>query len=60
MNANNQDYLTTRQVAEQLSVHIITVRRWIAAGVLPSVRFGGNRSRLFIPADAIASKLAQE
>jgi excisionase family DNA binding protein len=33
--------LTTRQVAEWLGVHDETVRRWVKAGVLRSVRLGG-------------------
>lgn len=34
------DLLSVRQIAEHLSVAQITVRRWIDAGKLPSVRLG--------------------
>lgn len=36
-------YLRARQVAEVLNVHVRTVRRWIAAGTLPSTKVGGVR-----------------
>jgi len=38
-------YLTPRQVADQLGVHIRTVQRWVELGWLPVTRVGG-RSRI--------------
>lgn len=40
--------MTTREVADELQVHIETVRGWIRDGQLPAIRFGqrtGNRIR---------------
>ena len=36
-------HLRAREVAALTGVDIRTVRRWIAKGVLPSVRLGGTR-----------------
>lgn len=35
------EMLTVAEVASQLRVHQATVRRWIAAGILPAARVGG-------------------
>lgn len=44
-------YLRARAVAELLNVTVRTVRRWIADGTLPSVKFGG--ARLVAKADLV-------
>lgn len=33
-----EEYLSTRQIAQQLHINIITVRRWIKKGILPAIR----------------------
>jgi excisionase family DNA binding protein len=39
----DQDYLTPAQVAEELQVTVVTVRRWIANGALPASKVGPRR-----------------
>lgn len=34
------DYLTPDEIAAKLRIDITTVRRWLAAGQLPSIRVG--------------------
>lgn len=34
------EYLTAEEIAAKLRVDITTVRRWLAAGELPSIRVG--------------------
>ena len=34
------EYLTAEEIAAKLRVDITTVRRWLAAGQLPSIRVG--------------------
>lgn len=34
--------LTPKEVARALRVHVRTVRRWIANGVIPAVKIGGT------------------
>lgn len=34
--------MTTKQVAEELNVHIKTVRRWINSGKIEAVNIGGE------------------
>jgi len=34
------EYLTAEEIAAKLRVDITTVRRWLAAGALPSIRVG--------------------
>lgn len=47
-NNNNIDpMLTTSEVAQILSVHINTVRRWSKQGVLKSYRIGSRGDRRF-------------
>ena len=43
MNEAAARYIRPREIAEQLGVHVRTVRRWIANGTLPSVKIGGVR-----------------
>lgn len=40
------DFMTVRQAAKQLGVHFTTVYRWIDAGTILNINFGGI---LFIP-----------
>ena len=35
-----EEYLTTKEVAKILQVHLITVQRWIRRGWLPAIRIG--------------------
>jgi excisionase family DNA binding protein len=44
--------LTAAEAAAVMGKHLVTVRRLIAAGILPAVREGG---RVFIPAAAVES-----
>lgn len=41
----NTELLTAQQVAEQLSVHVESVRRWTRQGDLPAVRLPSGRYR---------------
>ena len=41
-----EELLTTKQVAERLQVHLITVYRWIAQGLLPAQRLPGGWLRI--------------
>lgn len=34
------EYLTTKEIATQLKVNILTIRRWIKAGKLPATFLG--------------------
>jgi excisionase family DNA binding protein len=40
---NGTEYLRARDVAEITGISIRTIRRWIAAGILPSTKVGGAR-----------------
>jgi len=40
------DFITVRQAAKQIGVHFTTIYRWIDAGTILSINFGGI---LFIP-----------
>jgi len=37
-----KEYLSTREIAEKLGVHLRTVGNWIRKGELPAVRVGGQ------------------
>lgn len=37
-----REYLSTREIAERLGVHLRTVGNWIRRGELPAVRVGGQ------------------
>lgn len=41
----NTELLTAQQVAQQLSVHVESVRRWTRQGDLPAVRLPSGRYR---------------
>lgn len=41
----NTELLTAQQVAERLSVHVESVRRWTRQGDLPAVRLPSGRYR---------------
>jgi excisionase family DNA binding protein len=34
-----EEFLTTEEIAQNLKVNIITVRRWIHRGILPATKF---------------------
>ena len=40
------EYLSPAQVAEQLQVTTVTVRRWIASGELPAAKAGPRKWRI--------------
>lgn len=40
------EYLTAKEAADLLRVHVVTVRRWVRAGELPSVRPGEKVIRI--------------
>ncbi len=40
------DFMTARQAAKQIGVHFTTVYRWVDAGTILNINFGGI---LFIP-----------
>lgn len=42
----DDDYLTPAQVAAQLQVTTVTVRRWIASGELPAAKAGPRKWRI--------------
>ena len=44
------DFITVRQAAKQIGVHFTTVYRWIDAGTILSINFGGI---LFIPTSEV-------
>lgn len=44
------DFMTVRQAAKQIGVHFTTVYRWIDAGLILHINFGGI---LFIPRSEI-------
>ncbi len=54
-------YVRARRIAELLGVNVRTVRRWIADGLLPSVKVGGARLvaeadlRLMLQPEAISA-----
>ena len=49
--------MTPKEFARALRVHVRTVRRWIADGVIPVVRIKGT---VRIPASALTSKALEE
>ena len=54
MNKIKPEYYSTKQVAELLSVHPMTVTKWIQSGKLESIKIGtGVRGARRIPASAI-------
>ena len=60
MDKIKQEYYSTKQVAELLSVHPMTVTEWIQSGKLESIKIGtGARGARRIPAPAI-DKLINE
>lgn len=46
MNHEDDDLLSVAEAATRLSVSQLTVRRWIAAGTLPAVRYGSRIIRV--------------
>jgi excisionase family DNA binding protein len=49
-------YYSTKQLAELLSVHPMTISKWIANGKLDSVKIGKSRR---VSADAVAKMIAE-
>lgn len=39
---DEKEILTTREVAEYLRVHVITVYRWVKTGQIPFFKVGGR------------------
>jgi excisionase family DNA binding protein len=46
MSIPDDEYLTPAQVAEELQVTTVTVRRWIASGELPAAKAGPRKWRI--------------
>ena len=44
------DFITVRQAAKQIGVHFTTIYRWVDAGTILSINFGGI---LFIPTSEV-------
>ncbi len=42
----NDEYLSPAQVAQELQVSTVTVRRWIASGELPAAKAGPRKWRI--------------
>lgn len=49
-------YYSTKQLAELLSVHPMTITKWIQNGKLDSVKIGKSRR---VPADSVAKMIAE-
>ena len=43
---DNSKHWTPEEIAEILKVHVVTVRRWIAAGQLGAIRLPGGGYRI--------------
>ena len=43
---DNSKHWTPEEIAEFLRVHVVTVRRWIAAGQLGAIRLPGGGYRI--------------
>jgi excisionase family DNA binding protein len=43
MTERAQTYLRADEIARELGLSSRTIRRWIVAGILPSIRLGGAR-----------------
>ena len=43
---DNSEHWTPEEIAEILRVHVVTVRRWIAAGQLGAIRLPGGGYRI--------------
>ena len=43
---DNSKHWTPEEIAEILRVHVVTVRRWIAAGQLGAIRLPGGGYRI--------------
>ena len=43
---DNSKHWTPEEIAEILMVHVVTVRRWIAAGQLGAIRLPGGGYRI--------------
>ena len=56
MDKVKQEYYSTKQLSELLSVHPMTISKWIANGKLDSVKIGKSRR---VPADAVTKMIAE-
>ena len=54
----SDEYLSVDEVALKLKLHPRTIRRLLADGRLPGVRFGGKQWR--VPADSLRSYIDRE
>jgi excisionase family DNA binding protein len=48
-----REFLSIAEVAAELGVSAVTIRRKIAAGELPAVQLGGSGSSVRVPRDAL-------
>ena len=53
-NTESRDFLSPQEFAAKSGISLVSVRRYIAAGRLPSVQPGGRRCRVLIPQSALA------
>lgn len=53
---DDKKYYSTKQLAELLSVHPMTISKWIGSGKLESVKIGKSRR---VSADAVAKMIAE-
>jgi excisionase family DNA binding protein len=45
--------ISTRQAAELLGVHPVTVRKWVRQGLLGAIRLPGPRGQIRIPIEEL-------
>ncbi len=57
---DNREFLSPKKVAARSGLAVVTVRRYVADGRLPSAQPGGRRSRVLIPAGARAQFIKVE
>jgi excisionase family DNA binding protein len=39
---SNKEWITTQDIAEELDIHVETVRRWLRTGALRGIHVGGK------------------
>ncbi|TYP82027.1 helix-turn-helix domain-containing protein [Blastococcus xanthinilyticus] len=55
--ANEEDILTTAQVAELTGWSVTSINRWAAAGVLPATKLPGRTGPYLFTRGAVAERL---